>query len=359
MESADIFARAPVRIEAVVDTYRADGQLVAQSQSHCITHVMETSGNTGERIVRARQKIAGIKEGRAQQLAVKRESVFDIEDREELAADRVAAIVRTEVALGKAAHGRAAAVEKSFVDRDGRGRIVATQAVDDAGPRAQCQQCAPVHLAGLRRGAERKKISEPRRAADEIDVAPERGGGEVGGAIENETATRVHFAIAEIERLGKTDRGNEVRGASKKLRIDIGARHFDVPRAQDKTDLVLLRDLASEIKAKAGLEFGIAIEIERQRGELRLEAKLGVEEIRIFPEDLPFVTALRPFRQCRERAAVAEEIAIAIARADDGARVRAVTKREPELLTLRFLRGDVETERITVNRRRFDLENVE
>ena len=98
-----------------------------------------------------------------------------------------------------------------------------------------------------------------------------------------------------------------------------------MPRAQDEADLVLLRDLASEIEAKAGLEFGVAVEIESQRRELRLEAKLGVEEIWILPEDFPFVTALRPFRQSRERAAVAEEITIAKARADDGARVGAVT----------------------------------
>src|SRR5207253_247992 len=163
-----IFARAPVRIIAIVEAYRTNRELVAQSQPHCIAHLLETSRNTGERIARARQKIAGIKEGRAQQLAVKRESVLDIEDREELAADGIAAIVRAEVALGKAAHGRAAAVKKSFVNRDGRRRVVAAQAVDDAGPRAQRQQCAPVHLAGLRRSAERKKISEPRRAADEI-----------------------------------------------------------------------------------------------------------------------------------------------------------------------------------------------
>src|SRR2546421_245305 len=188
MEGADVFARAPVRIVAIVEAYRTNRELVAQSQSHCITHILETGGNTGKRIARARQEITGIDEDGAQQFAVKRESVFDIEDREELTTDGVAAIVRAEVALGKAAHGRAAAIEKSFVDRNGCRGVITVQAVDDAGPRAQRQQCAPIHLTGLWRGAERKKISEPRRAPDEIDVAPERSRGEGGGGIEKENA---------------------------------------------------------------------------------------------------------------------------------------------------------------------------
>src|SRR5205085_4578330 len=80
--------------------------------------------------------------------------------------------------------------------------------------------------------------------------------------------------------------------------------------------------------------------------------------IGVLPKNLPFVSALRPFGEGRDRPAVTEEIAIAKTRADDRARIRAVTERQTDFLALGFLRRNVETQRVPANRRRFDLEDA-
>ena len=104
MEGAGIFARARVGIVAVIEPDRADRQFVAQPDADGVTHVIEAGGDARKRVVRVRQQIAGVEKDRAEQFAINRESVFDIEDGEELAADGMIVVVRAEVAFGEAAH---------------------------------------------------------------------------------------------------------------------------------------------------------------------------------------------------------------------------------------------------------------
>src|SRR5215211_948477 len=111
VERAEIFELVRVRIYTVVEANRADRQLVTQTSTNCITHVVQPN------VFGSGQKIAGISKDRALQFAENWERVFNIEDGKKFAADRVTVIiVRTEIALGEAAHGRGTAIEKTFVD---------------------------------------------------------------------------------------------------------------------------------------------------------------------------------------------------------------------------------------------------
>src|SRR3954447_1883840 len=116
-------------------------------------------------------------------------------------------IVRAEVTFGEAAHRRASAVEEAFVNRDLRRRgAVTVEAVDDARARAKGEQAAMIGESRLRLVTDRQIVGEPRGAADEIDVASNGAGGEIDRVVQNETAARVHFAVAQIKRLGEPDR---------------------------------------------------------------------------------------------------------------------------------------------------------
>jgi len=97
VERANVFTCAPVWIVAVVKPDGTDREFVTQSQPNRVAHVIETCGHTGKRILGARQKIAGVKKRSTLQFAVNRESVFYIEDSEEFAANRIGAVVRSEV----------------------------------------------------------------------------------------------------------------------------------------------------------------------------------------------------------------------------------------------------------------------
>ena len=107
---------------------------------------------------------------------------------------------------------------------------------------------------------------------------------------------------------------------------------------ENQAHLILLRKFPGEIEPQSALELRIAIEIEGQRREFRFESEIAVEKIRILPENFEFVTAPRPFRQGRERPAVAKEIAVAETRANNPAGVRPITQGEANFFAFGFLR---------------------
>ena len=137
MECALVFAGAPVGIVSVIEADGADGQFVTKTDAHRVTHVVEASCEVLKRIGRVWEQIAGINENRAEQFAINREGLLDVEDGVEFTADRIPIIVRAELAFAEAAHSRAAAVEESFVNRDFGRRRVAIKGMNDSRPRAQ------------------------------------------------------------------------------------------------------------------------------------------------------------------------------------------------------------------------------
>src|SRR3954470_8693578 len=118
MERARVFVATLVRIVSVIKTHGADRQLVAQTNADRVTHIIQASRHVLERIGRVREQVAGINKDRPEKLPVNREDLFHVEDREELPADRMAAVVWAEVAFDETANSRAAAVEETFVDRN-------------------------------------------------------------------------------------------------------------------------------------------------------------------------------------------------------------------------------------------------
>ena len=186
MERADVFIRAPVRIVTVIESHRTDRKFVTQADADRVTHVVKSRRYALERIGRVRQQISSIDENRAQQFAVNREGVLDIEDGKKFAANRMSVIARAEFALGKAAHGVIAAVEEAFVDRNFRGRgAVAVETVNDPGPRAEREQRSPVRMTRRRFVPDRDEVGDADRAPDEIDIASDRARREIESVIDD------------------------------------------------------------------------------------------------------------------------------------------------------------------------------
>src|SRR6476646_10664586 len=114
VKRAEIFELARVRIHTVVETNRADRQLVTQTPANRVPHVAQPN------VLGGRQQIPSVSKHRALQFTENRECVFHVEDRKKFSADRVTVIImRAEFALAETAHGRGAAIEKPFVDRNG------------------------------------------------------------------------------------------------------------------------------------------------------------------------------------------------------------------------------------------------
>ena len=137
MKCANVFARLPVGINSIIEPNRADRQFVTQAGADRVMHVIN-SGLFG-----CGQEIARVIKQRALEFAIDRKSVFEIEDGEKFAADRVALwIAWAEVALAITAHSGGAAIEETFVDRYGRCFIRARviERVDKAGARTEGEQ---------------------------------------------------------------------------------------------------------------------------------------------------------------------------------------------------------------------------
>src|SRR4051794_36548112 len=116
----------------------------------------------------------------------------------------IAMIVRAEVAFIKAAHCRAAAIEKTFVDRQIERCTLVAEHVDDSHSRAKRQHRLavpalprrPIRILGqsnpgsLRFLSKTNIITYPAGGADELDVAPETFGCDVDGITKDEPARR-------------------------------------------------------------------------------------------------------------------------------------------------------------------------
>src|SRR6185312_6429255 len=114
MERAEIFELVRVRIHTVVETNRADRQLVTQAGTNRVAHVAQPN------VLGGRQQIASVGKYSALQFAKNRECVFNIKDGKKLSADRMTVIVvRAEIAFAETANRCCSPVEESFVDRNG------------------------------------------------------------------------------------------------------------------------------------------------------------------------------------------------------------------------------------------------
>ena len=111
MERAEIFELVGIRIYAVVETNRTDRQLVTQTGPDRIAHIVQPmSSEVGRRL-------ASVSKHGTLQFAEDWECVFNIEDGKKFAADWMTMIImRAEIALAEAAHGRGTAIKKTFVD---------------------------------------------------------------------------------------------------------------------------------------------------------------------------------------------------------------------------------------------------
>src|SRR6266550_147210 len=125
----------------------------------------------------------------ALQFSENRKRVFDVEYRKKFAADGMSLIiVRPELALAKTSHCVCAAIEKTFVDRNGGrfGRTTHRERMNDAPARAECdrglldpalKRSARLIFHHTRREhfrSEREIIAHPHRAADIFDIASQR-----------------------------------------------------------------------------------------------------------------------------------------------------------------------------------------
>src|ERR1043166_6546481 len=88
--------------------------------------------------------------------------------------------------------------------------------------------------------AERQKIAEANRAARQLDFAAEHSGREIESRISDKAARRDQWTVAQVERLSKTERVNEIRGLAEKLIVNRRAGDFDVTRGKNYTGLVFL-----------------------------------------------------------------------------------------------------------------------
>src|SRR6266481_9727041 len=111
VERAEIFELVRVRIYTVVEANRADRQLVTQTSTNRVAHIVQPN------VLGCRQQIASVSKYGALQFAENWECIFNVEDGKKFSADRMTMIImRTEIALGETAHGRGAAIEKPFID---------------------------------------------------------------------------------------------------------------------------------------------------------------------------------------------------------------------------------------------------
>src|SRR2546430_3498358 len=131
-------------------------------------------------------------------------------------------------------------------------------------------------------------------------------------------------------------------------------------RGKDQADFILLGNFAGELDAIAQFEFGIAVVIKGKCGRPVPKGELGVEQKRIFINDLAFVASLRNFDRGRKRPAVTEQIALAKLSADDSTFKCAVAEREADFLALGFFGGDIQEKHVFVgDRSRLNLQDIE
>ena len=122
--------------------------------------------------------------------------------------------------------------------------------MNDAAARPQRQQRPVIGCPGAGSCPIGMKISEAGGAPNEIDLAADCARRDIDCVIEHQAAARVHLAVAQIERLGQTDRADEIRCVAEQSRVDIGARHFNMTSGQNQADFVLFRYFPGEIEAQ-------------------------------------------------------------------------------------------------------------
>src|SRR6266516_112586 len=87
VERAEIFELVRVGIHSVVEANRTDRQLVTQTSTNRVAHIVQPN------VLGGRQQIASVSKHRALQFAENWECVFNIEDRKKFSTDRMTVII--------------------------------------------------------------------------------------------------------------------------------------------------------------------------------------------------------------------------------------------------------------------------
>ena len=324
MERPALLVGARAGIHAVVEAQRADGELVAQAGAHSVAHVAE-AGVVGV------HEIAGVDEDRALQCLPDGEDELGVEDRGELAAERVAErVLGPQLALGKAAHAAAAAIEEAHVDRelidDGR---------DPARARADREQVA---------FSQREIVGEAEGGAGEGGLPIEHA--KVERRAEHKPARRAHGAVAEVERLGQADAREQVAWRAEKQRVDGAFGDLHILHFGEGGDVQVRQDFAPEIDAQTRGGLRVALLLARDRVDARAQREARLEEPRIDVEQLSAERALGAVGGEREGPAASEEIPVAEADACGRALVGAVAEGEADLLRLGLLDLKFQVQRV-------------
>src|SRR4030095_8170111 len=142
---------------------------------------------------------AGVEEGNAAEPAVNRKAPLEVQEKLEIAADRVAGEVqRSDLVELVAANRRAAARLETILDHEGVGAAVRRGEAEARGERQH----------GRRRPRDEPGVLEPE--LDEVHVAPQRRGADLARGVVKAPPVRIGGLIAKLERERGDDAGDQV-----------------------------------------------------------------------------------------------------------------------------------------------------
>src|ERR1700736_2099736 len=266
-----------------------------------------------------------------------------------------AAIVRSEIALAEAAHGGAAAIKETLIDRQIERRALAPQVMNNPASRAESEQCLAIpalkrgpirilrqsHARRLRLFTESNIITRSPGGADKLNVAPPSAGRYINGVVDHQPTWRHQWAFPQIESVSKPNGIYIVGGLTQENIFDVRTCNFDMPPGEGKAGFILLGNLPRKLKTPPQFELAVSVKVEGKCRDPRLERKLGVEKEWILPQYFPLVTALVNFHRSGQRTSVAKQVAIAILKTDDSANVRSVPERKTKFLAFGFFGRDL------------------
>src|SRR5262245_3602814 len=129
--------------------------------------------------------------------------------------------------------------------------------------------------------------------------------------------------------------------------------------SKDERGFVIFRNFAAQLESSAQLKFCVAIVIESEGVHFRCKNKICVKEERVLIQNFASIAALRDLNACGHRAAVAEQIAIADLHTGKCPFVSVEPDPKTKFLAFGLLRRDVEPQQMSIDRDRFDLQQIE
>src|SRR4030095_11067304 len=130
-------------------------------------------------------------------------------------------------------------------------------------------------------------------------------------------------------------------------------------RRKSQRRLVVFGNFAAKLESSTQFKFCVPIVIESESKHSRSEHKICVKKERIFIQNFASIAALRDLNGCGERAAVAEQIAIADLHAGECPFVSVESDPKTKFLAFGLLCRAVEPQQMSIHWDRFDLKQVE